>query len=252
MTVLVSWNVNGLRAVAKKGFLETIADMSADIFCLQEIKAREEQLPAEIRAVAGYESWFNPAERPGYSGVAVYAKAKPEAVRKGLGIERFDSEGRLLELDFEKFRLINCYFPNGGSGEARLAYKMDFYEALLRHVRGVEKPLLLCGDVNTAHKETDLARPRENSGVSGFLPMERAWIDELLAAGFYDTFRLFNNESGHYSWWDYKTGARERNVGWRIDYFFANRAMLEHLRDAWIWPRVVGSDHCPVGVRIDL
>ncbi|MCL2817048.1 MAG: exodeoxyribonuclease III [Clostridiales bacterium] len=252
MTVLVSWNVNGLRAVAKKGFLESLAAMSADILCLQEIKAKEEQLPPEIRSAAGYESWFNPAERPGYSGVAVYARSMPISVRKGLGLEKFDGEGRLLELDFEKFRLINCYFPNGGAGETRLAYKMDFYEAVLRHMRSIEKPLLLCGDVNTAHREIDLARPRENSVVSGFLPMERAWIDELLAAGFHDTFRLFNSEPGHYSWWDYKSGARARNVGWRIDYFFANRAMLEHVRDAWIWPQVGGSDHCPVGVRIDL
>jgi len=252
MTVLVSWNVNGLRAVAKKGFLEQAEAMSADIFCLQEIKAKEEQIPSEVRELAGYESYFYPAERPGYSGVAVYTRQTPIHVQKGLGVERFDGEGRLLQLDFEKFRLINCYFPNGGSGETRLAYKMDFYEAVLEYVKDFDKPLLLCGDVNTAHKEMDLARPKENSVVSGFLPMERAWLDKLLQAGFYDTFRLFCDEPRQYSWWDMKSKARERNVGWRIDYFFANRAMLDHVRDAWIWPQVTGSDHCPVGVRIDI
>ena len=252
MLSLVSWNVNGIRAVFNKGFAETLRDMEADIVCLQEIKAKEAQLSEDMLNPCGYTGYFFPAERPGYSGVAVYSRIKPEKVMRGLGIERFDREGRSILLDFGVFRLLNVYFPNGGSGEERLDYKLDFNEALLAYVRDEEKPLLICGDVNVAHKEIDIARPRENINVSGFLPIEREWVDRLLEAGFHDTFRMFSGEAGQYSWWNVITRARSRNVGWRIDYFFANDAMRPHVRDAWIWQQVLGSDHCPVGVKIDL
>ena len=252
MISLVSWNVNGIRAVFNKGLAEILRDMDADVVCMQEIKAKEAQLSEEMLNPDGYTGYFFPAERPGYSGVAVYSRIEPKEVVCGLGIERFDREGRSILLDFGSFRLLNVYFPNGGSSEERLAYKLDFNEALLEYVRDEAKPFLICGDVNVAHKEIDIARPRENINVSGFMPVEREWVDRLLTAGFHDTFRMFSDEAGQYSWWNVITRARARNVGWRIDYFFANDAMRPHVKDAWIWQQVLGSDHCPVGVKIEL
>ena len=252
MISLVSWNVNGIRAVFNKGLAEILRDMDADVVCMQEIKAKEAQLSEEMLNPDGYTGYFFPAERLGYSGVAVYSRIEPKEVVCGLGIERFDREGRSILLDFGSFRLLNVYFPNGGSSEERLAYKLDFNEALLEYVRDEAKPFLICGDVNVAHKEIDIARPRENINVSGFMPVEREWVDRLLTAGFHDTFRMFSDEAGQYSWWNVITRARARNVGWRIDYFFANDAMRPHVKDAWIWQQVLGSDHCPVGVKIEL
>ena len=249
---IISWNINGLRAAVRKGFVEKAAQLGADILCLQEIKAHREQLPSDIVDLAGYQSFFFSAKRPGYSGVAVYSRIEPERIQEGQGVERFDQEGRVQLLDFGAFLLFNCYFPNGGASPERLAYKMDFYEEVLLWAKAVKRPLFICGDVNTAHQEIDLARPKENSKISGFLPQERAWIDRLLEAGFTDTFRHFHPEEVVYSWWDMKTRARERNVGWRIDYFFANQAALPLLLDAFILPEIYGSDHCPVGVRIQI
>lgn len=249
---LLSWNVNGVRAAVKKGAREALDIINADIVCLQEIKAKPEQMPAELMAWPGYTPFICSAERPGYSGVAVFAKQEPYAVAYGLGEERFDREGRTLILDYESFRLINCYFPNGGSGPERLQFKLDFYEAMLDYAQRSEKPLIVCGDVNTAHREIDLARPKENQTVSGFLPEERAWIDRFLAAGFLDSFRLFHTEGEQYSWWDMKTRARARNVGWRIDYFFVSEALRPRLTDAYLLPAVMGSDHCPVLLEAEL
>jgi exodeoxyribonuclease-3 len=246
--MILSWNVNGLRAAAKKGLAEKIALLNPDILCLQEIKAYKEQLPLDVADLDGYQSFFFSARRPGYSGVAAYSRLIPCHIQEGQGIEHFDREGRVQILDFKDFLLFNCYFPNGGASPERLAYKMDFYEEVLTWAKAIERPLLICGDVNTAHQEIDLARPKENSRVSGFLPQERAWIDSLIEAGFTDTFRHLYPKEVAYSWWDMKSRARERNVGWRIDYFFANQAALPLIKDAFILQDVQGSDHCPVGV----
>ncbi|MCX5901518.1 MAG: exodeoxyribonuclease III [Proteobacteria bacterium] len=252
---LLSWNVNGLRAVHKKGFLDWLAREKPDMLCLQETKASEEQLPSELRSAAGYTAYFDQAQRKGYSGVALYTRVQPREVRRGLGIERFDTEGRTLALDFDSFVLFNVYFPNGGMSPERLQFKMDFYDAFLDCVEALRKKgrhIVICGDVNTAHNEIDLARPKENQKVTGFLPQERAWIDRLLAAGYIDTFRLFCGESGQYTWWDMKTRARERNVGWRLDYFFVSESLRSSVQSAAIMPDVQGSDHCPVELVVDI
>ncbi|MDD4572294.1 MAG: exodeoxyribonuclease III [Clostridia bacterium] len=248
---LLSWNVNGIRAVAKKGFLEIASELDADILCLQETRAFPEQIPAAVRDMQGYHSYFVAAERRGYSGVAIYSKEEPQDIRVGLGVPRFDIEGRVLIAEYPDFTLLNCYFPNGGSSEERLQYKLDFYEEVSCYAGG-KKNLLICGDVNTAHKEIDLARPKENRKVTGFLPIECAWLDKLTEElGFVDTFRAFSAEGGQYSWWDQKTRARERNVGWRIDYFFAASELMPRVKDAFILPQVMGSDHCPVGIVLE-
>ena len=252
-TQLISWNVNGMRAVQKKGFLDWFQTASPGILCIQETKAHPDQLDNELLHVSGYKVWFSSAEKKGYSGVAVYSKEEPLSVSKGFGIPRFDSEGRILRLDFEKFILFNIYFPNGKASRERLQYKMDFYAAFLEithalHAEG--KRIVVCGDVNTAHKEIDLSRPRENEGTSGFLPEERAWIDDFLASGFLDSFREFTPEGEHFTWWDYKTRARERNIGWRIDYFFVSQTLKPALKDAFILKDVMGSDHCPLGITL--
>ena len=208
-------------------------------------------MPTELLRWPGYTGYYNPAERPGYSGVALLCKEPPLFVSKGLGEERFDVEGRVLVADYADFRLFNAYFPNGGQGEDRLRYKMDFYAATSAYALASDKPLIVCGDVNTAHQPIDLARPKENEKNTGFLPMERAWIDEFLALGFLDSFRLFHYEGGHYSWWDMKTRARERNIGWRIDYFFVAEPLRQRIKDAYILPAIEGSDHCPVVLEIE-
>lgn len=254
---LLSWNVNGLRAAAKKGFVEEMWKIDPHIICLQEIKAKQEQLPPEVEIIPGYRSYFFSAQRPGYSGVAVYSKLEPEEVSFGIGEPRFDEEGRVLVLDYSNFRLLNAYFPNGGGSEERLAYKMDFCEYILEYARAYrgenpQRPLIVCGDVNTAHKEIDLARPKENSTRSGFLDIERAWIDRFLAVGFLDTFRVFNQQPEAYTWWDMKTRARNRNVGWRIDYFLADQALESRLKKAEILPDILGSDHCPITLDLAL
>ena len=248
---LLSWNVNGIRAVYKKGFMEWLNNEDADIYCLQETKAMKEQVPSEIMEMDGYYFFFSEAEKKGYSGVGLFTKKEPVNVEYGLGIQRFDSEGRTLVAHYDDFVLYNIYFPNGKASKARLDYKMDFYDAFLEHARAnVDngKHVIMCGDVNTAHTEIDLARPKENETVSGFLPEEREWIDRLVESGFVDTFRLFSGDGGNYSWWDYKTRARERNVGWRIDYFFVSESLKDSVTDAFIQSDVMGSDHCPVGI----
>ena len=249
----LSWNVNGLRAVEKKGFLDWFAQESPDILCLQETKSREDQLSMELRQVPGYHSYFVSGERKGYSGVALYTKQKPASVKTGFGIERFDNEGRIIIADYEAFVLFDIYFPNGQSSAERLQYKMDFYDAFLEYADGLKEAgrnILICGDVNTAHKEIDLARPKANQHTSGFLPQERAWMDKLVSHGYVDTFRIFNQEPDQYSFWDMMTRARDRNVGWRIDYFLADQNLTEQIESAFILPDVMGSDHCPVGVEI--
>jgi exodeoxyribonuclease III len=252
---LLSWNVNGIRAIHKKGFLEWLNKESPDILCLQETKAHEEQLVDELKNVEGYQSYFCSGERKGYSGVAVYTKEKPLSIKKGFGIEKFDNEGRILIIEYPHFVLFNIYYPNGKKNAERLQYKMDFYDAFLNCVNNLKKigkQVVICGDVNTAHKEIDLARPKENSTISGFLPEEREWVDKFLSNGYVDTFRMFNQEPKNYTWWDQVTRARERNVGWRIDYFFVNDEFKKNIKSSFILPDVMGSDHCPIGIEISL
>ena len=257
-TTLLSWNVNGLRAVHRKNlFLPLLEEASPDILCLQETKSQRDQLTKDVLEIAGYQVHFASAERKGYSGVGVYTKAEPQDVSVTFGPDtRWDDEGRVLRLDYGEFILYNVYFPNGRSSAARLAYKMEFYDAFLDHIeseRRAGRNIIFCGDVNTAHREIDLARPRENQKTSGFLPEERAWMDKLVDSGYVDTFRRFvPDETGHYSYWDTMTRARERNVGWRIDYFFVNEELMDRVANAFILPDVMGSDHCPVGLELSV
>jgi exodeoxyribonuclease-3 len=252
---LLSWNVNGIRAVDRKKGFDWFFKDKPDVLCLQETKALPEQVPAAMQEVEGYHVSFASAKRKGYSGVAVYSRPEPANVTAGLGVKKFDVEGRTLVIDYDDFLLYNIYYPNGGASEERLRYKMAFYAAFLKEVVKQKKKgrnLVICGDVNTAHTEIDLARPKGNEKNSGFLPEERAWMDKFLKRGFVDTFRMFNQDPGQYSWWDYKTRARERDVGWRIDYFFVNEEFKDNVKDAFILKDIMGSDHCPVGIQIEI
>ena len=251
----LSWNVNGLRAIHKKGFLEWLAKERPDILCLQETKASPDQLPATLRDIDGYQTYFSSAERKGYSGVGLYTRTKPDRVSYGFGIEKFDREGRVIIAEYREVVLFNIYFPNGKSSAERLEYKMEFYDAFLECVDKLKREgrnIIVCGDVNTAHKEIDLARPKANETISGFLPEERAWIDQFLGQGYVDIFRMFNDKPQQYTWWDQMTRARDRNVGWRIDYFFVNEQFTNRVKNAYILPDVMGSDHCPVGLDFDV
>ena len=252
---IISWNVNGLRSVAKKGFFEFLENDSPDILCIQETKARDEDIYNELKEIPDYYSYFSSPERKGYSGVGVYSKEEPLSVKTNFGIDKFDVEGRALILEYPNFRLLNIYFPNGKMSNERLKYKMDFYQMFLDYTKDLliqDKKIIACGDVNTAHKEIDIARPKENEKISGFLPEERAWIDKFIETGFIDTFRHFNKEPSNYSWWDYKSKARERNIGWRIDYFFISSNLIETLNSAFTLNKVFGSDHCPVGIELSM
>lgn len=252
---ILSWNVNGIRAVHRKGFREWLMEDEPDILCIQETKAVRKQFPADIRGIDGYNLYLSEAERKGYSGVATYTRMKPEKVQNGFGIPKFDSEGRTLITDYGDFVLFNIYFPNGKMSPERLQYKLDFYDSFLDYADALKEEghnIVVCGDVNTAHQDIDLARPKENEKISGFLPIEREWIDRFLSHGYVDTFREFNPEPDNYSWWSYRTRARERNVGWRLDYFFVNQEFMKNVESAYILREVMGSDHCPVGIDIKL
>jgi exodeoxyribonuclease-3 len=251
----ISWNVNGLRALHKKGNFQWLINESPDFFCLQEVKANPDQLLEEIKKIEGYFAYFNfPTLKKGYSGVAVYTKKEPIKVDYGMGIEELDQEGRLLGLHFEDFVLFNVYFPNGGGGPERLDYKFRFYDAFLEYIEKIRKTgkkIIFCGDVNTAHEAIDLARPKENEENTGFLPEERAWLDEVVNHGYVDTFRHFYpTKTASYTYWDMKTGARMRNVGWRIDYFFVSLDLIKDLKAAKIHSEILGSDHCPLEIEI--
>lgn len=250
---MVSWNVNGLRAIEKKGFLDFVNNYHPDIICIQETKAHEDQLSSSIRHPKGYFSYFCSAERKGYSGTALYSRSEPENVSYGFGVSQFDNEGRIIIAEYGGFTLYNIYFPNGKMSKERLDYKMAFYEECLNQVKrdlDSGREVIICGDVNTAHQEIDLARPKENSKVSGFLDIERKWIDRLLDTGFRDSFRMFTSEEGYYSWWDLKSKARERNVGWRIDYFFVSNNLAGKVKSASILSHIEGSDHCPIELEM--
>ena len=250
---ILSWNVNGIRAAQRKGFVDWFAQEAPDVMCVQETKASPEQLSQELVQAAGYHSLFSSAERKGYSGVATYTRQEPREVSHGFGIEKFDNEGRVLRLDYGDFLLFNIYFPNGKASDERLEYKMEFYDAFLERLdqlRTEGRNIVVCGDVNTAHKEIDIARPKANEKISGFLPSEREWMDRWISHGYADTFRMFNQEPNNYTWWDNRGGARARNVGWRIDYFFVNDGFQDRVTNAFIMPEVMGSDHCPIGIEL--
>ena len=253
---IVCWNVNGLRAMEKKGFVKWVLETNADLVCLQETKAEPSQLSQALTQIPGYEVQFVSAQKKGYSGVAIYSKRPLGNIRSGLGFEEFDHEGRVLAGEIApNVTLFNIYFPNGKASPERLAYKMRFYEQALKVMReelGQGRSVILCGDVNTAHREIDLSRPKENEMNSGFLPQEREWIDRLLEAGFVDIFRKIHPEPNQYSWWDLKTRARERNVGWRIDYFFVSEDLLDQVTSAELLSDIMGSDHCPLELTLRL
>jgi exodeoxyribonuclease-3 len=253
---IISWNVNGVRAVHKKGALEPVLNLKPDVLLLQETKAREEQLSDDVRMARGYRSYWNSSqERAGYSGVAIYSATEPKDVQYGMGVHKYDTEGRSITAIYDGLAVVGVYFPNGGQGPHRLAYKLEYYEHFLAYIGGLQEKygaVVWGGDVNTAHEEIDLARPKENQENTGFLPEERAWLDEVAAHGWIDTFRHFYPEkAGMYTYWDMKTRARDRNVGWRIDYLFASAHLAPRLKKATIHSTLLGSDHCPISVELD-
>lgn len=252
---IVSWNVNGIRAATRKGFFEWLDQTRPDVLCVQETKADPAVLGEDILIPLGYHSYWAVAQKKGYSGVATFCREAPVDHRIGLGIDRFDSEGRVVVTDLGPFELYNVYFPNGGMGPERVTYKLEFYEAFLNQVNerlSSGKPVIFCGDVNTAHREIDLARPKENVKTSGFMPEERAWLDRWMEQGWVDTFRHHYPEAREvYTWWDQRFQSRARNVGWRIDYFFVHQGHISAVKDAGVTPEVQGSDHCPIWLEID-
>jgi exodeoxyribonuclease III len=256
VNTLYSWNVNGLRAASRKGFLDWLYTARPDILGIQETKCHPRQLAEEVRQPAGYYSYFASAERKGYSGVALYSRVPPLNVQIGFGQPEFDSEGRTIVAEYEHFVLINAYFPNGSRDHSRVPFKMRYKREFLNYcneLRRQGKKVVFCGDVNTAHNEIDLARPRQNQKTTGFLRQERDWLDEIVAQGYVDTFRdLYPDRGGAYSWWSYIGRARDRNVGWRLDYFFVSDDLRPNVAGAAIHPQVQGSDHCPVSLTLDL
>lgn len=252
--ILYSWNVNGLRAVNGKGFPQWLETSGADVVGVQETKIQPGH-EADFQRLGDYEGRFaSCTTRKGYSGVGVFLKAPALAVNAELPEPDFGAEGRLLHVEFPAFHFFTVYFPNGQNGPQRLEYKMGYYDAFLRHAEALRgaKPIVACGDFNTAHTELDIKNAKANEKTSGFLPEERAWLDRFTAAGYVDTFRMFEPAGGHYTWWDYRFQARARNVGWRIDYFFVSEELRPKVKRAWIDAEVMGSDHCPVGLELDV
>ena len=248
---LLSWNVNGVRAALGKGLIDWMAASSADVICLQEVKA----LPGDVQGVVwpkGYELFWNAAEKKGYSGTALFTRKKPLAVTNGIGSTAHDAEGRAVTAEFDDCYVVGVYVPNAQPELARIGFRQEWDRALLAYAKKLEKkkPVIFCGDLNVAHEEIDLARPKENVGNPGFSDQERTGFRDFLGAGFIDTFRHFEKGANHYSWWTYRAGARERNIGWRIDYCMASAALKTRLKRAWMEPEVKGSDHCPVGVEL--
>jgi exodeoxyribonuclease-3 len=252
---IITWNVNGIRAVHRKGQFDRILEENPDILCIQETKANPNQLPPEVLSPAGYQSYFHfPTEKKGYSGVAIYTKVKPLEVINDLGIPNMDQEGRLIMARYKDFTLINTYFPNGGGAPERLEYKLSFYKHFLEYIEKLRKTtpnIIFCGDVNVAHREIDLARPKENSNHIGFLPIERAWVDNVIDKNWIDIYRHFYpDKKDAYTYWDMKSYARERNVGWRIDYFFTTKEFINKIKSIEILDGILGSDHCPVKIEL--
>jgi len=254
---ILSWNVNGIRAGQRKGFLEWLQKEKPDILCIQETKAEKTQLDEELLMPKGYMTYWNQSKRKrGYSGTAIYTRYKPNKIHSGLGVKEFDQEGRCIVAEFGDLVLFNIYFPNGKGSPERLKFKMGYYEAFQKRALAEVKKgkrVLMCGDVNTAHHPIDLARPKDNESISGFLPMEREWMDGFEAKGFHDTFRIFHpDKADEYTWWSMRSGARSRNVGWRIDYFYCSEKLKQSVKKAFILQDVMGSDHCPLGVTLEV
>lgn len=257
---LASWNVNGFRAITGKPDWNWFSTSGADVVALQETKADPSQVAPEHRDPEGWNAhWLASSVKKGYSGVAIFSRPRPElvplAINRELPTPDFQGEGRLLHVEYPAFHFFNVYFPNGTKDDTRLAYKMGYYEAFLEYAETLRrtKPIVVCGDFNTAHRPLDLARPKDNETHSGFLPIERAWLDRFIGAGYVDTFRLKNGDvTGEYSWWSYKQRARQNNVGWRIDYFFVSSELESSVRKAWIEQSAFGSDHCPVWLELDI
>lgn len=255
MKTIISYNVNGIRAALNKDWIAWLKAENPDIICLQEIKAHPEQLNLEIFSTSGYHHYWYPAQKKGYSGVAIFTKEKPDKVVYGCGITKYDDEGRVLRVDFGDVSVLSIYHPSGSSGEERQAFKMqwltDFQNYI--HILRKERPnLILCGDYNICNKAIDIHNPKSNANTSGFLPEERAWFDQFLASGFVDSFRVFNQEPHQYSWWSYRANARSKNLGWRIDYNLVTENLKSKLKHAAILPEVKHSDHCPVLLQIDV
>jgi len=254
---IISWNTNGLRATVKQGFFTPLFQKEKpDILCLQETKAEPEQLTEETRNVPGYFSYFSHSKvKKGYSGVAIYSKEKPKEIFYGMGIKKFDDEGRLVGIKLKNLIVITGYFPNGGQGPHRLKYKLEFYDAFLKFISRLRKNgehIIFCGDINTAHEAIDLAHPKENEENTGFLPIERAWINKVIKNNFIDIFRKFYpNKTGAYTYWDQKMRCRDRNVGWRLDYFFASSEIVPKIKKTGILSDYYGSDHCPIWLEIN-
>jgi len=255
---LISWNVNGLRAAIKKEFFRYFNQLDADIFGIQETKLQEHQLTDEMKNIPGYEaSWSHASVKKGYSGVGTYSRIKPKRVNTELGISKFDQEGRIIELEFDHFNIFNVYFPNGQMSAERLEYKLDFYEKFFEYTDSLKsegRSLIITGDYNTAHNEIDLKNPKANQNTSGFLRIERDWLDRITQNGYVDTFRHFFPDTVKYSWWTYRFKARDRNIGWRIDYFFVTEDMIKKgwIKEAFIENNILGSDHCPIGLVLEI
>lgn len=255
---LISWNVNGMRAVLKKDFFKSFQQMDGDIFAVQETKLQKLQLTDEMKHIEGYEAYWSFATvKKGYSGVATYTRIKPKRVNYDIGISKFDEEGRMIEMDFGDFIFFNVYFPNGQMSEERLQYKLDFYESFFKYTDAYKnsgRSLIITGDYNTAHNEIDLKNPKANENTSGFLRIERDWLDRIIENGYVDTFRHFYPETVKYSWWTYRFKARDRNIGWRIDYFFVTKDIIDKgwIKETFIDNDIFGSDHCPIGIVLEI
>ncbi len=251
---LISWNVNGIRAAHRKGLIDFIQKTKADVFCFQEIKADAQSIPEDVTNLEGYEKFFYSAKKKGYAGTAILTKLKPLNVVYGIGDEIFDDEGRVIILEFEDFFLVNAYFPNSQHDLKRLDFKLKFDKEIQEYLNELKakKDVVLCGDFNVAHKEIDIANPKQNEGNAGFTPEEREWMSEFLNDGYVDTFRMFTKDGGHYTWWTYRFKARERNIGWRIDYFVVNEKMKEKVKRSVILSDVLGSDHAPIQLQMEI
>ncbi|MGR3811281.1 exodeoxyribonuclease III [Jiulongibacter sp. NS-SX5] len=250
---IISFNVNGIRAAIKKGLLEWLETESPEVLCLQEIKLSETELVEPEFTKLGYNCYWYPAQKRGYSGVAILTKIKPLNITYGMGVELYDQEGRVISADFENFKLICAYFPSGTTGTVRQDIKMEFLDDMYNYIHDLKKEqpnILLCGDVNICHTEIDIHNPKGNKNSSGFLPEEREWVGKFIDSGFIDTFRVFNQDPHHYSWWSYRAGARGNNKGWRIDYLFTTNEMKDMLEHGKIHPDVIMSDHCPVSLKL--
>jgi exodeoxyribonuclease-3 len=256
LRTLYTWNVNGARSVYRKGFVDWLERTAPDLLFLQEVRAEHGQVPGPMAHPPGYTVWWNPSRvRRGYSGTALYARERPLAVEFGTGTKKYDGEGRTILAEFGSFHVAGCYFPNGGNEHRRVPFKLGFYNAFLRRCEALrrDKPVLFCGDVNTAHREIDLARPAANRNTTGFLPEERMHLDKWERRGWVDAFRHFHpGEAGHYTWWSMRQRSRERNVGWRLDYFWVAQELMGRVRRCFHAPEVQGSDHCPVGLELEV